>query len=150
MKSLKDDLLLLNEIAKSEVDSDWDYESIIYIAVDFEETKNLIKKFLTNKNYTYEDYLKDYLEDETIDICGLWGELDQTYKTDTWFNMKKKEFYIPKWYHKIKAYYSVKKRNFKYILREVRGKYKFYKIDKKNDRELKKRLKMLSKYYGGK
>lgn len=149
MVELSRDLKLLNEIAKHEVESDWDSESIIYIAVDFEKAKDLIKKFLENKNYTYQDYLKDYLEDETIDICGLWGELDQTYKVDTWFNMKKKEFYIAKWYHKLRLYIVQRKRIIKYKFKTLKQKVYYYKLEKRQGKLLKKRLKLLSKIYGG-
>lgn len=148
MINLKDDLKLLNEIAKHTVDVDWDSESIIYIIVDFEKAKNLIRKFLEgNKNYTYEEYLKDYLEDDTIDICGLWGELDQTYKIDTWFNMKRNEFYIVKLHHRVNNYFKIKKRQIKYKIEDVRRKFHYYKLDKKYKKDQKKRLKDLAKIY---
>lgn len=150
MNTLQIDLKLLNEIAKYKVESDWDSESINYIAVDYAATKKLIKKFLeSNKNYTFDDYLKDYLEDGTIDICGLWGELDQAYKIDTWYNMKNNQFYIPKWYHRVNAYYFQRKRIIKYKFKILKQKVYYYKLNKKHDRQLKKRLKLLSKIYGG-
>lgn len=150
MKDLKTDLNLLNKISKHKVESDWDSESINYIAVDYAATKELIKKFLEgNKNYVYEDYLKDYLEDGTIDICGLWGELDQAYKIDTWYNMKTNEFYIPKWYHKLRSHLVQRKRIIKYKFKALKQKIYYYKLEKKEDKLLKKRLKLLSKIYGG-
>ena len=142
--SLKENLMLLNIIARHQVDSDADIDGILYIAVDFQETKNLIEEIICNED-AYKEYINAYLENETIDISLLWVEVLEKFKKEIWYNMIKREFYVARWYHKAERYFKDKKREIKYKIRNIKSYLNMRKLQRKYRKEIYESLKRYCK-----
>lgn len=144
--TLKESLDILNFILRYKEDYDWDCDGIIYISVNYVKSKYLIKELIDN-NVEFKAYVRDFLEDASIDISTLWGDVSEQFKVDIWYNGKINKFYMVKWYHKIEQFYKKNKRYFKDWIRKKRETYKIHKYYRKQKKETKKRIKQLTKYY---
>lgn len=148
--NLKSSLCCLNLILKNMVDYDCDSDCVEYIMVDFKECSGLIRYMIADKK-EFQTFLDDYGENDidnkvtTIDITELWGEVCTAFNTEIWFDGTKKKFYIRRWYHKIRYALSGYKRNVKDKYKFLKSKYRLKLYYWKQNKAIKKRLKMLSR-----
>jgi hypothetical protein len=120
MKSVKNDLALLNKILGHKVSVEMERESVVSIRVDYNKSRLLVKELSNNLNISYSEYLKSNLESNGLDICDLWTLLEDTHDVEIWFNRKQVQFYIPNWYQKIIIVYKLKKREIKFLIKDLK------------------------------
>ena len=120
MKKVNNDLALLNKILGHKVSVEMDRESVVSISVDFSKTNDLIKVLSDNLNISYSEYINANLDGSQLDICDLWTLLEETYGVSIWYNRKQVQFYIPNWYQKIILVYKLKKKEIKFLIKDLK------------------------------
>ena len=120
MRNVKNDLALLNKILGHKVSVNMERESVVSILVDFDRTKNLVKELADNLNISYSEYIHSNLEGNGLDVCDLWTLLEETYEVSIWYNRKQVQFYIPNWYQKIVLVYKLKKKEIKFLIKDLK------------------------------
>jgi len=120
MRNVNNDLVLLNKILNHKVSVEMDRESVVSILVDFNKTKNLVKELSDNLNISYSEYINSNLDGNELDICDLWTLLEETYDVSIWYNRKQVQFYIPNWYQKIVLVYKLKKKEIKFLIKDLK------------------------------
>ena len=120
MRNVNNDLALLNKILNHKVSVEMDRESVVSILVDFSKTNNLIKVLSDNLNISYSEYINSNLEGNGLDVCDLWTLLEETYEVSIWYNRKQAKFYIPNWYQKIIIVYKLKKKEIKFLIKDLK------------------------------
>ena len=120
MRNVNNDLALLNTILNHKVSVEMDRESVVSILVDFNKTNNLIKVLSDNLDISYSEYINANLDGNELDICDLWTLLEETYGVSIWYNRKQVQFYIPNWYQKIIIVYKLKKKEIKFLIKDLK------------------------------
>ena len=118
--SVKNDLALLNKILSHKVSVEMDRESVVSISVDCSKTNDLIKVLSDNLNISYSEYINSNLDGNELDICDLWTLLEETYEVSIWYNRKQVQFYIPNWYQKVIIVYKLKKKEIKFLIKDLK------------------------------
>ena len=120
MRNVNNDLALLNKILNHKVSVEMDRESVVSILVDFRKTRSLIKDLSDNLNISYSEYINSNLDGNELDVCDLWTLLEETYEVSIWYNRKQVQFYIPNWYQKIIIVYKLKKKEIKFLIKDLK------------------------------
>ena len=120
MRNINNDLALLNKILGHKVSVEMDRESVVSILVDFRKTRSLVKDLSDNLNISYSEYINSNLDGSQLDICDLWTLLEEIYGVSIWYNRKQVQFYIPNWYQKIIIVYKLKKKEIKFLIKDLK------------------------------
>lgn len=120
MRNVKNYLALLNKILGYKVSVEMERDSVVSIRVDYNKSRLLIKELSNNLNISYSEYLKSNLESSGLDVCDLWTLLEETYDISIWYNRKQVQFYVPNWYQKIIIVYKLKKKEIKFLIKDLK------------------------------
>ena len=120
MRNINNDLALLNKILGHKVSVEMERESVVSILVDFSKTNDLIKELSDNLNISYSEYINSNLDGSQLDICDLWTLLEEIYDVSIWYHRKQVQFYIPNWYQKIIIMYKLKKKEIKFLIKDLK------------------------------
>ena len=120
MRNVNNDLALLNKILGHKVSVEMERGSVVSIRVDYNKSRLLIKELSNNLNISYSEYINSNLDGSQLDICDLWTLLEETYEVSIWYNRKQVQFYIPNWYQKIIIVYKLKKKEIKFLIKDLK------------------------------
>ena len=120
MRNVNNDLALLNKILGHKVSVEMDRESVVSVLVDFQKSKVSVRMLSNHLGIDYSEYINANLDGNELDICDLWTLLEETYDVSIWYNRKQVQFYIPNWYQKIVLVYKLKKKEIKFLIKDLK------------------------------